>query len=302
MHVHPKSSPSQVAERLQHPAIFRMGELPRSLDGVVASGFAALDAELSGGWPVARLTELLCDHVGVGELSLLLPVLTSSSQQLRQSSQNKSHSGSRSGSLSQAASLHRRALWIAPITSPAGMPAVAYAPALAQRGVNLRELAFVTTANAKQTLWAAEQALLSGAVRTVFAWIHEPPHDFALRRISQAARKSASLCFLMRPAAAARSASPAELRIAIKPAVHGAMDITLLKRRGLMRETTLRIDTRELSCLAAHRLPIALPMSPALQAQRGKRDSQLSPLLQTTMNTSLHSPPNIRERSFILDR
>jgi hypothetical protein len=292
MHTIQKSSPSQVAERLQHPAIFRMGELPRSLDGVVASGFAALDCELSGGWPVARLTELLCDHVGVGELSLLLPVLTSSAQQLQQSSsQKKSSTGSHSGSLSQATSLHRRALWIAPITSPAGMPAVAYAPALAQRGVDLRELAFVTTANAKQTLWAAEQALLSGAVRTVFAWIHERPHDFALRRISQAARKSESLCFLMRPASAARSASPAELRLAIKPAAHGAIDITLLKRRGLMRETTLRLDTRELACLAAHRVPIALPAS-----------ARRSALQQAATNAPLYPSPKIRERSFILER
>jgi hypothetical protein len=288
-----KPSPSQVAERLQHPAIFRMGDVPRSLDGVVASGFAALDRELNGGWPVARLTELLCDHVGVGELSLLLPVLTSSSQQLQPSSSLKK---------TQPTSLHRRALWISPITSPAGMPAVAYAPALAQRGVDLRELAFVTTANAQQTLWAAEQALLSGAVRTVFAWIHERPHDFALRRISQAARKSESLCFLMRPAVAARSASPAELRLAIKPAAHGAIDITLLKRRGLMRETTLRLDTRELACLAAHRVPIVLPASPSTLTPQGKRRSTLSPLLETRMNASLHSPPNIRERSFILDR
>jgi hypothetical protein len=283
-----KSSPSQVAERLQHPAIFCMGALPRSLDGVVASGFAPLDAELNGGWPVARLTELLCDHVGVGELSLLLPMLTSSSQQFQQPiSQQKSSS--------QQASLHRRTLWISPITSLAAMPAVAYAPALAQRGIDLRELAFVTTANTQQTLWATEQALLSGAARHVLAWIHERPHDFALRRISQAARKSQSLCFMMRPSAAAQSASPAELRLAIKPAAHGAIDITLLKRRGLMRETTLRLDTRGLACLAAQRVPITLP------AVSSSSQSSLQPLLQTA-NASLYPIAKIRERSFILER
>ena len=42
----------------------------------MASGFAALDAELpDGGWPRRVLSELLLPHPGVGEIRLLAPPL-----------------------------------------------------------------------------------------------------------------------------------------------------------------------------------------------------------------------------------
>ena len=43
---------------------------------VLPTGFATLDAELpGGGWPAGALIELLADRPGIGELSLLLPLL-----------------------------------------------------------------------------------------------------------------------------------------------------------------------------------------------------------------------------------
>ncbi|HNA05104.1 MAG TPA: SOS cell division inhibitor, partial [Rhodocyclaceae bacterium] len=46
-----------------------------SLPGI-ASGFAALDAELpGGGWPAGALTEIYPEVEGIGEFSLLAPAL-----------------------------------------------------------------------------------------------------------------------------------------------------------------------------------------------------------------------------------
>src|SRR6478735_7142229 len=59
---------------LQHPAIWR-GRSAAQID-VMSSGFAALDAALpGGGWPHSGLIEILIEHLGVGELNVLLPAL-----------------------------------------------------------------------------------------------------------------------------------------------------------------------------------------------------------------------------------
>jgi protein ImuA len=56
----------------------------RTQQAVLASGHAALDAQLpGGGWPVGALTELLLPHPGVGELRLLAPALAALQRQQR---------------------------------------------------------------------------------------------------------------------------------------------------------------------------------------------------------------------------
>jgi protein ImuA len=288
------------AALLKHPAIFRMGDAPRSLDGAVASGFAALDAELNGGWPRARLIEILCDRAGIGELSLLLPTLPKQSAAgAANGATNGAPKANSTKKFSGATHHERRALLILQAALPMGVPSVAYAPALERAGINLRALAFVTTTSSQQTLWAMEQALLSGATRAVFAWIRDRPHDFALRRISQAARKSESLCFLMRPLSTARIATPAEVRLALTPAPHGEIDIAVLKRRGLLRETKLRIDSRALACLAPHRRPLTIT-APKSNPQIDR--SEIASVLNAVRKMQFDTPPKIRERSFLLER
>ncbi len=321
-----KSSPSQVAERLQHPAIFRVGDVPRSLDGVVASGFAALDRELNGGWPTARLIEVLCDRVGLGELSLLIPTmpkLMASSAVIRGASTNAANSLSQRRAVSPKSPVNpqssaQRSLWILPRVAhsahAACVPCVPYAPALEARGIDLRRFAIAQTSSNQETLWAMEQALLSNAVKSVFAWItshsksgspsttQKEPHDFTLRRISLAARKSESLCFLMRPLSAARRASPCELRIAITPASRNEIEITILKRRGLLREASFRIDPRELACLAPHRAPLTLSNAALITRNPAVEASNLASLLNTTKGAGFDTPPKIRERSLLGER
>jgi protein ImuA len=279
------AAPTQFAQKLAHPIshpdVFRIGEI-----GTIAqvqtlpTGFAALDRELVGsGWPQPGLAELLCDDVGIGELSLLLPA----------------HAG-----LSEACNLSAKGmLWVTPSNrlhspshspSPSYFPYLPYAPALAQAGIDLKQLIIVKAAQLQEALWAAEQGLLSGSMGIVVVWLpDQQPQDVALRRLSQAANSSNALCMLMRPLEAAKRPSPAQLRIALRATAKGELELQLLKRRGLPMGKTIVLETRQLACLQReqtgerHRTPIAAK-------------GWLQRLLTST------PVANVRQRSFEIDR
>jgi hypothetical protein len=105
--------PSLAAGLDQHPGIWRGSELARTGCPGIASGFAALDAELpGGGWPCGALTEILPQHEGIGELRILGPALA------------------------QLAAQGKFIAWIAP-------PYLPYAPALAAAGIGLERVLIV---------------------------------------------------------------------------------------------------------------------------------------------------------------
>ncbi|MBU0753344.1 MAG: translesion DNA synthesis-associated protein ImuA [Gammaproteobacteria bacterium] len=172
-----------------------------------ASGFAALDAELpGGGWPRGALTEILVDGHGLGELSLLLPALR----------------GLRAGGD-----------WVLAIAPPDGNCTL-HAPAWAAAGVDLERLAVVSPAAARDALWAAEQALLSGAPQAVLCW-SAAADSRAVRRLQVAAAQGGqggAVAFLFRPLRCAREPSAAALRLSLAAAPQGALAVTILKRRG----------------------------------------------------------------------
>ena len=90
-------------------------------------------------------------------------------------------------------------------------------------------------AKGKSALWAFEQTLRCGACDIVLAWLRSAlPRQ--IRRLHLAAERGATLAVLFRPREAARSSSPAALRIAVEPAAQGVR-ITLLKSRGGARGT-----------------------------------------------------------------
>src|SRR5882757_3608875 len=96
---------SELARLLEHPAIWRGTSVARA--EVLSSGFAALDERLpGGGWPRSGLIEILVSRLGVGELTLLLPLLAALT------------SGPQA----------RSCVWVAPPFEP-------FAPALAAHGV-----------------------------------------------------------------------------------------------------------------------------------------------------------------------
>ena len=192
--------PSLAAGLDQHPGIWRGSELARTGCPGIASGFAALDAELpGGGWPCGALTEILPQHEGIGELRILGPALA------------------------QLAAQGKFIAWIAP-------PYLPYAPALAAAGIDLERVLIVKTSRDGDSLWAAEQALRSAACGGVLAW----PRDIRytqLRRLQLAAEDSRCLAVLFRPTQAAREPTPAVLRIALATSA-GGLALSILKRRG----------------------------------------------------------------------
>ena len=267
---------------ISHPKVFRIGDAPSAArPPCLPTGFATLDRELvGGGWPQQGLIELLCDDVGIGEVSLMLPAHA----YLR----SIRHLGPKA------------MLWVAAATSPY----LPYAPAIAQSGIDLKQLVIANAPQMQDALWAAEQGLLSGSMGIVMVWLSDQqPSDVSLRRLLQAANNSNALCVLARPVAAAGRPSPAQLRIVLKAvqsrATHpGAIEVQLLKRRGLPIGKTIVLQTRALPCLYrqhTNERTVGIHKNAALpHAARGWLDRiiEASPL----------STANIRQRSFDLDR
>ena len=209
-----------------HPALWRAHQLGQQRDGTVASGFAELDAELpGGGWPARALTELLLPHPGIGELRLLAPALAALQQ------------GGRS------------LMWFDPPALPCGWT-------LAALGLDLRQLVVVQARDglparargrlpaAADVLWALEQALKSGHVGAVLAWLPPTVRPESLRRLQLAAQAHDGPAFLLREAAALARPSVAPLRLALAPAGPAHPDelaLRIVKRRGPPLAGTLRL-------------------------------------------------------------
>lgn len=204
----PIQSPA-LAELLRQPGIWRAGRREVSPD-ILPSGFALLDRALpGGGWPGASLTEILAGEHGIGELRLLLPALARLS---------------RDG---------RWVVWVAP-------PYLPYAPALAQRGLELSRVLLLRPQSAADALWSLEQALRCGICGAVLAW-PDALDERALRRLQLAAQAGGSWGILFRDLHCAGDHSPAALRLILAPAARG-VTARIIKCRGRGPSTPLVID------------------------------------------------------------
>lgn len=196
-----------LGEVLARPDIWRGDRLAGAAASVVASGFAPLDAELpGGGWPRGGLTEILADGAGLGECSLLLPAL---------------------------ARLREEGKWTLLVAPPHAL----HGPAWGSEGLDLTRLAVVAPAgrsgarDARDVLWATEQALASGALGAVLCWSRQIDAG-AVRRLQVAAAGGGALAFLFRPRRARSESSAAVLRLVLSAAARGRLGVELLKRRG----------------------------------------------------------------------
>jgi cell division inhibitor SulA/protein ImuA len=167
----------------------------------LSTGHARLDACLPGkGWPLGALTELISRKPGLGEFSLLFPVL---------------------------ADIGGQGQWVI-LVDP---PWVPYPASLQGHGLLLERLLLVRTRGGKESLWACEQALGHSRGGAVLAWPQQI--SFARqRRLQIAAENNAKLAFLFRPESALRDASPAALRLQVEPGEHDGARINILKCRG----------------------------------------------------------------------
>jgi hypothetical protein len=207
-----------IDDLLRHPALWRAREQGgASASPGLSTGFKALDRCLpGGGWPRHGLVEILADHTGIGELSLLLPALA-----------HLCSGGHEQGWLA----------WVSPPHPP-------YAPALAACGIDVRRILVVRAPPAE---WAMEQALRSGACSAVLGWAACRERQ-SLRRLQLAAEQSSSLAVLFRRLRDAGEPSPAVLRIALAGGRDG-LEVRVLKSRG-GRATSVRLGVFDVAAPA----------------------------------------------------
>ena len=201
-----------IAPQDLHPALWLGHQLGRARGDGVASGFAELDAQLpGGGWPRRALTELLLPQPGIGEIRLLAPGLAAAQRDGR----------------------------LVMLFDP---PAQLSAWALAQLGLDVAQLLVVQTqpgSGGHDRLWAFEQALKSGHVGALLAWLPPRLRAERLRRLQLAAQAHDGAAFVMREAAAAERPSAAPLRLSLRAAGPDALALRVLKRRGPPREAPI---------------------------------------------------------------
>lgn len=188
---------------LQRPDLWRPRDArsgSRTSNSGAATGFGELDCALhGGGWPRAALTELLSEHSGIGELRLVAPLLASlAAQQLWQ-------------------------LWINPPFTP-------YAPTLLQQGIDPAQL-LIVRADARQQLWACEQALRSAACGAVLYWPTTALRYAELRKLQVAASAQQCVGFLLGATRNAAQTSPAALRLQLSSEDNQLL-VQITKQRG----------------------------------------------------------------------
>ena len=222
---------------LQRQAVWRGGAPAVAAAPAARTGFAALAAALpGGGWP-AGLVEVLCRAEGVGELQVVLPALAA-----------------------LTAAGHRIA-WLAP-------PYLPYAPALRAAGVRLEGLTVVRAPGRRDALWAAEQALRSGAFHALLLWLPRASYP-ELRRLAVAAQAGPGFALAFRPPEAGCESSPAVLRLALEPAASapaGWLAVRIFKRRGLPQAAPLPLQI-ERPVRALGRAPFSAAPAPGVVAR-----------------------------------
>jgi protein ImuA len=166
-----------------------------------STGFDALDKALhSGNWPHKGSTELLSDHTGIGELSLLLPRLT-------------------------ILSAERPVAWLNP-------PWLPFPVFLEQQGIASKQHCLIQADSFSNQLWATEELLRSGAFSAVLSWFSKPSlQNRQLRRLHIAAIEGDCWHLHFRPGKLREQASPAPLRLLLRPA-ENTLHITIAKQPG----------------------------------------------------------------------
>jgi protein ImuA len=187
------------------PGVWHASELGVGSRGVRRSGHATLDAQLpGGGWPCSALTEVLQAQSGLHEWRLLLPAL---------------RGAAREGTVLLVGSPHAPGL-----------------AALAALGLAPQALLLVEVDRPAERLWAAEQALRCEAVTALVAWLPQArPEQLRRLHLAAQARDGAGggpLCFAFRPAAARHESSAAPLRLLLRHADDGRLEVDVFKRRG----------------------------------------------------------------------
>jgi protein ImuA len=133
-------------------------------------------------------------------------------------------------------------------------------------GLSPEQLLRIRASKTADALWAAEQILRAGSCGALLFW-SQHVQTSSLRRLHLAAQSSETLFFMVRPLAAAQDASPAVLRLALRPEREG-LTVAIAKRRGPARAEPLSIPLQPTPVLFSHHARISRrPLAPV--ATRG---------------------------------
>lgn len=194
------------ADALLGPRLWRAAEAAQIR--AEPTGYSALDKVLpGGGWPIGAVSEILHARIGVGELSLALPLL---------------------------ARLTRADRPVA-LVKPPQLP---YAPRLATAGLQLRRMLVVEPESETDALWSAELLLRAGA-GAVLLWIGKC-EAHALRRLQIAAEATESCALVLRADKFAAESTPSALRLRVWRE-KGAPCVEVLKCRGVNKSTPVAL-------------------------------------------------------------
>jgi len=188
-----------------HPSLWRASQLARNHTRCIDTGHPALSNLLPGkGWPTGALVDLMTQQPGIGEMRLLAPALSAVAE--------------------------RKVVLLQPPHAPQAL-------ALAAMGIQPSNAIWLRAERTADMLWAAEQVLRSGSCGALLFWQAQVRSD-SLRRLHLAAQSGETLFFMMRPMAAAQGASPAPLRLGLRPKA-GGIEIEFVKRRCPQRDEPL---------------------------------------------------------------
>jgi protein ImuA len=252
-----------------HPDLWLGHQFGRNIEHALPSGFAALDAQLpGGGWPRRALTELLLPHPGVGEVRLLSHCLAATQRSGRLVMLFDPPAALSGWALAQLGLdveqlliIDTRTKLFAARSGPHGAAIDARADDPAMNACWTDEVAV----NAR--LWALEQALKSGHVGAVLAWLPPRLRAERLRRLQLAAHAHDGAAFVLREMAAAQRPSAAPLRLVLRPGGADVLAVRMLKRRGPPLEASLHLALPPVLCRSARRRSNSrLPQTPALRA------------------------------------
>lgn len=196
--------------------VWRASEMASCRSAVTSTGYPKLDAELpNGGWPASAMIELLLQQAGMGEMRLLRPALCSIARKRRIA-------------LLQPPHLPQIAAW-----TGWGLPA--------------EGILWLRAQHSADALWAAEQVLRNGSCGALLFWQQQVRPE-SLRRLHLASQGAETLFWMLRPLVHAQDASPAPLRLALRPTSCG-ISIDIIKRRGPYRDTPLFVALDDMPAL-----------------------------------------------------
>jgi len=176
------STVSNIKNLLQRQDIWQASD-KNKVRSVLSTGYLALDNQLHySGWPKGALSELLLSDNGIGEIRLLSPLLARLNQQ------------------------PGHVCWINP-------PFIPYAPALTNQSIDLNKMVIVRSRSLPQTIWSAQQAMVSQACAAVLVWLPQKILSTEIRKLSLAAKTGKCWGFIFRAHSLQDQSSAAVLRI-----------------------------------------------------------------------------------------